>query len=254
VGRILHINDERRISAYQHLLNPEYLIDKSINSKELVKFKRMLSVSLLSQVINKEKELDSPDKGWQKILEHPQVCDELTQLLDVLLEQTDHLNHSIDQIPDCPLQVHGSYTRLEILAATMQGKQNEISVKQWREGCLWAKDEKADLLAFTLDKTDGAFSPTTRYKDYAISRELMHWESQSTTADTSETGNRYQRHATLGTSILLFARRQTSDRDFLFLGPATYVSHLSSRPMGITWRLAHPLPGDVYAEFAAAVA
>jgi hypothetical protein len=39
-----------------------------------------------------------------------------------------------------------------------------------------------------------------------------------------------------------------------FLGPATYVRHEGERPMAITWRLRHALPGDLYAAFAAAVA
>lgn len=39
-----------------------------------------------------------------------------------------------------------------------------------------------------------------------------------------------------------------------FLGPAHYVSHEGERPMGIAWRLEHPLPGDLFQAFAAAVA
>jgi len=44
------------------------------------------------------------------------------------------------------------------------------------------------------------------------------------------------------------------ERAFYFLGPATYVKHESEMPMAITWRLLHPLPGDLFASFAAAVA
>jgi hypothetical protein len=113
---------------------------------------------------------------------------------------------------------------------------------------------KADLLAFTLDKTSGSFSPTTRYRDYAISRDLIHWESQSLTRADSDTGRRYQHHAAQGSSIMLFERLRTSDRAFYFLGPATYVSHEGEMPMAVTWRLAHSLPGDLFASFAAAVA
>jgi hypothetical protein len=109
-------------------------------------------------------------------------------------------------------------------------------------------------LAFTLDKTSGAFSPTTRYRDYAISRELIHWESQGITRADSDTGLRYQRHAQEGGAILLFARLRNDDRAFWFLGPATYVDHHGEKPMAITWRLKHPLPGDLFARFAAAVA
>ncbi len=110
------------------------------------------------------------------------------------------------------------------------------------------------MLAFTLDKTSGNFSPTTRYRDYAISRELIHWESQSMTRAASETGRRYQNHVALGSSIMLFARLRSDDRAFWFLGPATYVQHESEMPMAVTWRLHHPLPGDLFACFAAAVA
>ena len=124
----------------------------------------------------------------------------------------------------------------------------------WREGVLWVGGEKADVCAFTLDKSDGNFSPTTRYRDYAISRDLIHWETQSSTSESSPTGKRYCNHVKEGSSIMLFARENTRDRAFWFLGPATYVSHQSERPMGITWRLDVSLPGDLYTTFAAAVA
>lgn len=112
----------------------------------------------------------------------------------------------------------------------------------------------ADLFAFTLDKTGGAFSPTTRYRDYAISRELIHWESQSFTRANSPTGRRYQEHAARGSHVLLFARLNTRERAFHFLGPATYMRHASEQPMAITWKLDQRLPGDLYQSFAAAVA
>jgi hypothetical protein len=37
-------------------------------------------------------------------------------------------------------------------------------------------------------------------------------------------------------------------------GPATYRGHVGEKPMAITWELHHPLPGDLCAQFAAAVA
>lgn len=58
----------------------------------------------------------------------------------------------------------------------------------------------------------------------------------------------------MGAAVMLFARLRTDDRAFWFLGPATYVRHEGELPMAITWRLAHPLPGDLFATFAAAVA
>ena len=53
---------------------------------------------------------------------------------------------------------------------------------------------------------------------------------------------------------MLFARLRSDERAFWFLGPASYVKHEGERPMAITWRLTHSLPGDLFAQFAAAVA
>jgi hypothetical protein len=49
-------------------------------------------------------------------------------------------------------------------------------------------------------------------------------------------------------------RLRADDRAFVFLGPAEYVHHLGEKPMAIEWHLKTPLPGDLFAEFAAAVA
>ena len=154
--------------------------------------------------------------------------------------------------PDVPLQVHGRYSRIEILAGFGIGTGAKIAA--WQSGVYEAKDANAELLAFTLDKSSGSFSPTTRYRDYAISRTLIHWESQSITRADSPTGLRYRHHERDGRSIMLFTRLRADDRAFWFLGPATYRHHIGERPMAITWELQHPLPGDLYQSFAAAVA
>jgi hypothetical protein len=88
------------------------------------------------------------------------------------------------------------YTRLEISAAFRP--QAKAKVPAWQTGCYWVPESEADLFAFTLDKTCGQFSPITRYKDYAISRSLIHWETQSATRAESDTGLRYQRYEELG--------------------------------------------------------
>lgn len=125
---------------------------------------------------------------------------------------------------------------------------------RWDSGVKWLPDEKADVFAFTLDKTSGDFSPTTRYRDYAISPGLIHWESQSRTTASSETGQQYVHHVEQRSAVVLFARLRADERAFWCSGPATYVHHEGERPMAITWRLQHRLPADLYTAFAAAVA
>jgi hypothetical protein len=84
------------------------------------------------------------------------------------------------------------------------------------------------------------------YKDYAISPTLFHWESQSTTSESSPTGQRYINHLDLDSSVCLFARESPATVPFVFLGKGTYVQHERERPMRITWRLDHAVPGDFY--------
>jgi superfamily II DNA or RNA helicase/HKD family nuclease len=248
-GRQLHIDDLQRIDAYREILSQPAPPQPATLPNRERRLLRMLVASIVDKAAAKTMSLG---EGCALLWLHPQVRAELLQLLDVLASRLEHLPRALKTHADVPLQVHARYSRIEILAALGVG--DGATVAPWQTGVYWADGAGVDLLAFTLDKTSGQFSPTTRYRDYAISRELIHWESQSTTRADSETGLRYQRHAELGTSVMLFARLKTSDRAFSFLGPADYVSHESELPMAITWRLHHRLPGDLFAAFAAAVA
>jgi superfamily II DNA or RNA helicase/HKD family nuclease len=249
-GRLLHVDDALRLDHYRAFLDR----DTAPDSGELSTRDRRLLHMLVAPVVDKalDKTTTFAD-GVALLWAHPQVRAELRELCEVLRTRLGHVHHALDTHPDVPLRVHARYSRLEILAAF--GVREEVAkVAAWQTGLYWVAAARADLLAFTLDKTNGEFSPTTRYRDYAISRELIHWESQSVTRAASETGRRYQTHAQTGSSILLFARLRQDDRAFWFLGPAEYVSHQGELPMAVTWKLRWPLPGDLFAQFAAAVA
>lgn len=249
IGRILHIDDEERLDFYLRVLNASQSPDLDALSEREKRLIRMLVASMCDQVLDSDVSLL---QGVEILWQHPQVIAELNELFAYLMQNIDHVHQPVISHSNVPLQIHGKYTRIEILAAFGAG--DTARTPPWREGVLWVDGEKSDVCAFTLDKSDGNFSPTTRYRDFAISRELIHWETQSSTSENSPTGKRYCNHVKEGSSIMLFARENTKDRAFWFLGPATYVSHESERPMGITWRLDVSLPGDLYATFAAAVA
>ena len=182
---------------------------------------------------------------------HPQVRAEMVEVLDILRERVPFVSYPLGLL-GVPLALHARYTRNEILAAFGVG--DGAKPRTWQTGVWWDADSRADLFAFTLDKSVGGFSPTTRYRDYAISSELIHWESQSATAATSKVGQRYIRHREEGTNVVLFARLRTTDRAFWCLGPATYVSHEGDRPIAFVWKLNRRLPAELYTSFAAAVA
>ena len=107
---------------------------------------------------------------------------------------------------------------------------------------------QTDAFFVTLKKTERGFSPTTMYRDHALSPELFHWESQNATSVDSPVGRRYlQRRSHV---VLLSRTTKTNDwggpEPFTCLGPATYVSHEGDRPIAITWRLRHRLPADLF--------
>lgn len=248
LGRLTHLDDMARIEGYRAFAASESPPDLKGMDLRLRRLFHMLATSMLESV---SEPLETLEEAADLLRAHPQVLIELSELMEVLLERIEHVPIALDTHPDVPLYVHARYTRREILAAFSDT--STLKTPEWREGSRWVAEEGVDLLAFTLDKTIGHFSPTTRYRDYAITPELLHWESQSMTRAESPTGKRYQSHSSAGSIILPFARLSTENRAFWLLGPAKYVSHEGERPMAITWRLQHPLPGDLYAQFAAAV-
>ena len=168
---------------------------------------------------------------------------ELLALLRYRFEQIDFIDEPVDLGFDCPLDLHCTYTRDQLLVALDFRKPSTV-----REGVKWLPDKQLDVFFVTLNKADKDYSPTTMYNDYSISESLFHWQSQSTTAEDSPTGQRYIHHREHGSKVLLFVREFKSDRvtgsagAYTYLGTANYVKHTGSRPMNITWRLDRPIP------------
>ena len=166
----------------------------------------MLVASLADQALTKDAPIqDAVDLVWS----HPQVLDEMAELFAVLGDRVDHLHQPLTTHPVAALQIHGRYTRIEILAA--MGLAKRAKIPAWQSGVYEARPANAELVAFTLDKSSGGFSPTTRYRDYAMNRTLIHWESQSNTREDGSTGLRYRNHERDGRTILLFTRLRADD-------------------------------------------
>ena len=173
----------------------------------------------------------------------PVLLGEMLELLQYNYNHIDFIDEPVDLGFDCPLDLHCTYTRDQILVALDFMKPSTV-----REGVKWLPEKQTDVFFVTLNKADKDYSPTTMYNDYSINSELFHWQSQSTTAENSPTGQRYIHHKEKGTKVLLFVREFKSDRiangaaAYTYLGTANYVKHTGSRPMNITWKLDHPIP------------
>ncbi len=173
----------------------------------------------------------------------PVLLGELCTLLQYRYDHIDFIDEPVDLGFECPLDLHCTYTRDQLLVALDFMKPATV-----REGVKWLPDKKLDVFFVTLNKADKDYSPTTMYNDYSINSELFHWQSQSTTAAESPTGQRYIHHQERGSRVLLFVREFKADRisggaeAYTFLGTANYVKHEGSRPMNITWSLDAPIP------------
>ena len=175
------------------------------------------------------------------LADSPVMLAELQELLRYKLDRIDFIDSPVNLGFDCPLDLHCTYTRDQLLVA--MDFMNPSSV---REGVKWLPEKQIDVLFVTLNKSDKDYSPTTMYNDYSINQELFHWQSQSTTNDTGSVGQRYINHRSRGSKVLLFVREFKNDivgaSPYTFLGTANYVKHTGSRPMNITWKLDHPIP------------
>ena len=101
----------------------------------------------------------------------------------------------------------------------------------------------------TLDKSSASFSPSTRYRDYAISPTLFHWETQSAASAARPSGRRYLDSPGNGWTFFLFVRTDP-EAAYAFLGPARLASAAGDRPIGITWQLENAMPGALFEAFA----
>ena len=150
----------------------------------------------------------------------------------------------------CSLELHGTYGGDEIKVALGGASFETAGVA----GVGWLHFPKVKTVAalVTFQKTEKEFSPTTMYQDYPISRELLHWETQAQTSQASESGQNMIQHEARGYTMLFFTRARKKvngvTAPFTFLGPAKLVSHQSERPIQMIWKLAHPMPVEMFEE------
>ncbi len=244
IRRFAHISNPGQIQRLQRLLE---LHDEPLSAALQDEVNHRTLMMLHFSLWGKDWLPANLEETLGRLRRNPTMLVEVRMVLDWRLGQVPSVPPALDLPFPCPLTLHGLYTRDEILAGL--GHWTLESQPEMREGVKHLKDLPADLFFVTLNKTEGEFSPTTMYEDYAISENLFHWQSQNNTAGGSPAGQRYINHESLGSHVLLFVRESKKRNGlacpFYFLGPVRYESHTGSRPMSITWRLAHPLPAHL---------
>lgn len=115
----------------------------------------------------------------------PVLRDEMLALMQYRYAHIDILDQPLDFDFACPIDLHCTYSRDQLLVALDFMKPATV-----REGVKWLPEKKLDVFFVTLNKSDKDYSPTTMYQDYSINKTLFHWQSQSTTSATSITAPR----------------------------------------------------------------
>jgi superfamily II DNA or RNA helicase/HKD family nuclease len=144
-----------------------------------------------------------------------------------------------------PLALHRVYTRRQLFAAFG-------SESIWRStpqsGVAWIPEHGAYIMLVTLEKHADTFTERTRYRDYAISPTVFHWQSQATARPDRGDGQRIvQAKDGVGT-MWLFVRRATKDEfgtePYVFMGAFHPTAIEGMRPMSVTGELANAMPAE----------
>ena len=151
LGRLLYVDDDERIAIYRRLLEssaPPVVASMPERERRLV---RMLIASLGDQVLSS----DQSRRTASICCGHTRKCaPNWLQLLVELDDRVDHLHGALPRIP---------MFRCKSTAATRASRSWQPSAwghaktPDWRAGVREAKDELADLLAFTSTRAVAAF-------------------------------------------------------------------------------------------------
>jgi superfamily II DNA or RNA helicase/HKD family nuclease len=243
LGWLLHVDEPARLAAFGRL--PSSSLGAGDASPPLSAADRG-RIQMLDAQLWERGEMPSAEVTFEKLTKSPAIVAELGELREVLDEHVT-VASEVYPVADWPLGLHRHYTRREILAAI--GFVRPGQKKKIVQGGILKLDECRELLFVTLDKSGTGFSPTTRYKDYAISRDLFHWETQGAASVSRPSGQRYIESPGNGMTFQLFVRSAPTDA-FAFLGPVRYQSHTGDRPIAITWRIEHPMPASLFERYA----
>jgi hypothetical protein len=204
---ILHVDDPLRLGAYERLA-------ASASVDALPDTDRRLMTGFHFAAIPSKIAPRTLAESVALLHAHPAIVEELGELIPFLDERSEHLTYPLDLAQPAgsplrvPLSVHARHTVDDVLTAFGILDFNKTAWKQ--TGTIRDEQTNSELFFVTLEKSEREYSPSTLYKDYALSPTLFHWESQSTTTQQSKTGQRYIHHRKSGGNILLSCVQERS--------------------------------------------
>lgn len=249
IKALRHVNDSFRINAYLELLNTNILEQDMTDEQRRHAWMLLFSIWPDAKWVGSSERF-SLDEGLATLRKNGGILQELESIWqrNAILDTNSTL--PLFEGEDIPLRTHAYYSREELFAG-LAGQGASFGVPTgFREGVRTFNSSNTTALVVNLEKSEKHFSPTTMYKDYAISTDEFAWDSQSATSPESPTGQLFQHHEELGHRIVLFVRRNNKDaigtRPYMCLGTVKYISHEGSKPMHIRWSLDRPMPASMF--------
>jgi superfamily II DNA or RNA helicase/HKD family nuclease len=244
LSRVVHIDDPERLEFYRAILAEAAAPDLGALDE---RHRRL--ITMLCWDLGPGSSTTGTLDGFLKLLWREQaVRQELVELLDLADRQSTTRFRPSALPAEVPLVLHAKYTRADVSAALAIG--DGLKPPPSREGLIATPDARYDAFFVDLQKAERDYSPTTMYRDYAINRELFHWESQSTQTPRQPRVRRWIEHQQRGGRILLFVRDkkrcELGTTPYTFLGPVTYVEHHGELPVAFTWKLPEPMPEELF--------
>ncbi|HMT91597.1 DUF3427 domain-containing protein [uncultured Thiothrix sp.] len=236
---LLHIDDPVQLALLQRVAKEQGIYQ--INSTE----ERLRLQMLAYQVDGQQTRIGSYEQFLARLQVNPSSCFELAELAELLQAKSVVQYQTIGGLGDLPLCLHAAYSVREILTAV--GWLTAEKRPPFQAGVLALPERKTELHFVTLDKSSG-YHASIAYHDYAISRELFHWQTQNSVGINTKTGRRYLESPENGWSFQLFVRRNKFSA-YRACGAVILEEITGEKPMNIRSRLQTPLSLRLFREF-----
>jgi superfamily II DNA or RNA helicase/HKD family nuclease len=235
-GDLLHMDDPLQLDTVQDIGRTGARVAPA--SADAVARTQMLAY----QIDGRHDQVGDDRAFLKRLATHPAICDEVAELAEVLQARSALAYQPVKGLEDTPLCLHAAYRSREILTAV--GWLTSLRRSPFQAGVLPLADRRTELLFVTLDKSQG-YHDRVAYRDYAISAEHFHWQTQNSAGPDTKGGRRYLESPRNGWQFQLFVRLRP-DAPYRVCGRVLRERAEGDRPMSIVWKLEVPLPPRLF--------
>jgi superfamily II DNA or RNA helicase/HKD family nuclease len=255
--RLAHLDDLERIDRYSSFLidGIEKWSDLSEKSK---RFASMFFWNLFpdAKSVSGDAFL-SIAEGIDYVRDRPLVVSEYLSVMQAAKLRMHKMTYPvIFKKAEIPVQAHAHYTRDELLGvfewARLKGNPirgdgtKTTRSKGHQVGVEYLKEIDTDLLIVNLVKEESKFSVSTRYKDFALTKDIFCCDSQNKDSVDTVAGVRYINQRTSRHDVVIAMREKSDGGTFMIVGLADYLDHSGNNPISLKWKLRHPLDAESF--------